>query len=58
MNRLSPILFAFFLFVALYSLIHAFSMWQASFALLTDLLTYYAIGGLVLTVVSASNTLP
>ncbi|MBS3795624.1 MAG: hypothetical protein KGY80_12040 [Candidatus Thorarchaeota archaeon] len=52
MNRLSHILFAFFLFVALYSLIHAFSVLQSGFGVLRDLLIYYAAGGLVLTIIS------
>jgi hypothetical protein len=49
MNRLSHMVFAFSLFVALYSLIYAFSVWLAGSGLLFDLLFYYLAGGIILT---------
>jgi hypothetical protein len=45
-------MFAFSLFVGLYSLIYAFSVWLAGTALLLDLLFYYLAGGILLTIVS------
>ncbi|MFW9888985.1 MAG: hypothetical protein ACFFER_12430 [Candidatus Thorarchaeota archaeon] len=50
MNRLSHMIFAFSLFVGLYTLIYAFSVWLAGTGLLFDLLFYYIAGGIVLTV--------
>ncbi|MFW9967567.1 MAG: metal-dependent hydrolase [Candidatus Thorarchaeota archaeon] len=53
MNRLSHIMFSFSLFVALYSLIYAFSVWLAgSGLLLLDLLFYYLSGGIILTIIA------
>jgi len=51
MNRLSHLTFAFSLFVALYSLIFAFSVWQSDIGQLTEFLKYYAAGGIVFMIV-------
>jgi hypothetical protein len=45
-------MFAFSLFVGLYSLIYAFSVWLAGSGLLLDLLFYYLAGGTVLTILA------
>ncbi|TFG29488.1 hypothetical protein EU527_15770 [Candidatus Thorarchaeota archaeon] len=52
MNRLSHIVFAFALFVGLYSLLYAFSVWQSDLGTLYELLRFYIIGGIVLGFVS------
>ncbi|MFX1261960.1 MAG: metal-dependent hydrolase [Promethearchaeota archaeon] len=52
MNRLSHMIFAFSLFVGLYTLIYAFSVWLTGSGLLFDLLFYYVAGGIVLTIVA------
>lgn len=51
MNRLSHLTFAFSLFVALYSLIFAFTVWQSSIGQLTEFLLYYIAGGIAFMVV-------
>jgi len=50
LNRLSHMMFAFSLFVALYSLVYAFSVWISNVGTLTELLWYYVAGGVGLTV--------
>ncbi|MHA1576837.1 MAG: hypothetical protein ACTSU3_05700 [Candidatus Thorarchaeota archaeon] len=52
MNRLSHMMFAFSLFVALYSLVYAFSVWISNVGTLTELLWYYIAGGIALTLVA------
>ena len=52
MNRLSHLLFAFSLFVAIYSLAYAFTVWQSDVASLMDMLFYYIVGGIALSFVS------
>ncbi|MHA2386423.1 MAG: hypothetical protein ACXAEE_09475, partial [Candidatus Thorarchaeota archaeon] len=52
MNRLSHMMFSFSLFVGLYSLIYAFSVWLDGSGLLFDLLFYYLAGGIILTIVA------
>ena len=47
MNRLSHLVFAFSIFVGIYSLIYAFSVWYSDAGLLMDLLFYYIVGGLL-----------
>jgi hypothetical protein len=44
MNRVSHIVFAFALFVGLYSLIFGFSVWLSNLGTLTELLEFYLIG--------------
>jgi len=44
--------FAFALFVGLYSLLYAFSVWQSDLGTLYELLTFYVIGGGVLSFVA------
>ena len=51
MNRLSHLTFAFSLFVALYSLIFAFSVWQSDIGQLTEFLLYYVVGGLAFMII-------
>ncbi|MHA1768313.1 MAG: metal-dependent hydrolase [Candidatus Thorarchaeota archaeon] len=52
MNRLSHMVFAFAMFVGLYSLIYGYSVWQSDFGHLQELFLYYTLGGLVVMVVS------
>ncbi|MGY5872373.1 MAG: metal-dependent hydrolase [Candidatus Thorarchaeota archaeon] len=52
MNRVSHIVFAFSLFVGLYSLLYTFSVWQSDLGTLYELLTFYVLGGLVLSFVT------
>ena len=52
MNRVSHMVFAFALFVGLYSLLYAFSVWQSDLGTLYELLTFYVIGGGVLSFVA------
>ncbi|MFW9815649.1 MAG: metal-dependent hydrolase [Candidatus Thorarchaeota archaeon] len=52
MNRLSHIMFAFALFVGLYTLIYAFTVFEDTAGSLTDLLFYYVTGGIAVSVVS------
>jgi len=52
MNRVSHMVFAFALFVGLYSLLYAFSVWQSDLGTLSGLLTFYVIGGAVLSIVA------
>ena len=51
MNRVSHIVFAFSLFVGLYSLIFGFSVWYTGVGTITELLEFYIIGGIVASVV-------
>ncbi|MFW9920418.1 MAG: hypothetical protein ACFFED_12520 [Candidatus Thorarchaeota archaeon] len=51
MNRLSHLTFAFSLFVALYSLIFAFSVWQSDLGQLTEFLLYYIVGGIAFMII-------
>ena len=44
--------FAFALFVGLYSLLYAFSVWQSDLGTLYELLTFYLIGGVALSVIA------
>ncbi len=44
-NRLSHIMFAFSLFVGLYSLIFAFTVWQSDLGQLSQFLIFYLVGG-------------
>jgi len=52
MNRVSHMVFAFALFVGLYSLLYTFSVWQSDLGTLYELLSFYTIGGIVLSVVT------
>ncbi len=52
MNRVSHMVFAFALFVGLYSLIYAFSVWQSDLGTLYQFLQFYLIGGVAVSVVS------
>ncbi len=52
MNRVSHIVFAFSLFVGLYSLLYAFSVWQSDLGTLYELLTFYVVGGVALSFVA------
>lgn len=52
MNRVSHIVFAFALFVGLYSLLYAFSVWQSDLGTLYEMLTFYVTGGGVLSFVA------
>ncbi|MFQ5833782.1 MAG: metal-dependent hydrolase [Candidatus Thorarchaeota archaeon] len=52
MNRLSHMVFAFSLFVALYTLVYAYSVWLDFPGQLFDLLFYYVAGGIILTLVA------
>lgn len=52
MNRVSHMVFAFSLFVGLYSLLYAFSVWQSDLGTLYQLLTFYMVGGIALSVVA------
>ncbi|MCK5389872.1 MAG: hypothetical protein KAJ36_05250 [Candidatus Thorarchaeota archaeon] len=52
MNRLSHMVFAFALFVGLYSLLYTFSVWQSDLGTLYDLLSFYMIGGFALSFVA------
>ncbi len=51
MNSFSHMMFGFGLFVALYSLVYAASVWLSDIGLLSALLFYYLAGGVLLTVV-------
>ncbi|MFW9962214.1 MAG: metal-dependent hydrolase [Candidatus Sifarchaeia archaeon] len=51
MNRVSHIVFAFALFVGLYSLIFAFSVWISDLGTISELLQYYLIGGIMTSIV-------
>ena len=51
MNRVSHMVFAFALFVGLYSLLYAFSVWQSDLGTLYELLTFYVVGGVALSIV-------
>lgn len=52
MNRLSHMVFAFSMFVGLYTLIYAYSVWLDFSGLLFDLLFYYVAGGIIVTFVA------
>lgn len=52
MNRLAHMVFAFAMFVGLYSLLYAFSVWLSDVGRLLELLFYYTAGGIVLSVVT------
>ncbi|MFW9844870.1 MAG: metal-dependent hydrolase [Candidatus Thorarchaeota archaeon] len=52
MNRVSHMVFAFALFVGLYSLLYGFSVWQSDLGTLYELLSFYMIGGIVLSVIA------
>ena len=52
MNRVSHMVFAFALFVGLYSLLYAFSVWQSDLGTLYELLKFYIVGGIALSVVA------
>ena len=52
MNRVSHMVFAFALFVGLYSLIFGFSVWFSDIGTLTELLEFYLLGGIVVSIVS------
>lgn len=52
MNRVAHMLFPLAMFVGLYSLIYAFSVWQSDLGTLRDLLFYYVAGGIAVTVIS------
>ena len=51
MNRLSHIVFAFSLFVGLYSLIFGFSVWYSGMGTIVELIEFYLIGGIVTSIV-------
>ncbi|MFX1560333.1 MAG: metal-dependent hydrolase [Promethearchaeota archaeon] len=51
MNRLSHMVFAFSLFVGLYSLLFAFSVWYTGVGTIMDLIEFYLIGGIVTSIV-------
>ncbi|MHA1963109.1 MAG: metal-dependent hydrolase [Candidatus Thorarchaeota archaeon] len=51
MNRVSHLVFAFALFVGLYSLIFAFSVWLSDIGTLIELLEFYIIGGILVSIV-------
>lgn len=52
MNRLSHMVFALSLFVGLYSVIYAFTVWLSAAGVLMDLFFYYIAGGIALTIVA------
>jgi hypothetical protein len=52
LNRLSHLLFGFSLFVGIYSLAYAYTVWLSDIATLMDLLYYYLAGGIVFSVIS------
>jgi hypothetical protein len=52
MNRLAHMVFAFAMFVGLYSLLYAFSVWLSDIGRLLQLLFYYTIGGIALCVIT------
>ncbi|MDH4214289.1 MAG: metal-dependent hydrolase [Candidatus Thorarchaeota archaeon] len=52
MNRISHMVFAFALFVGLYSLIYGFSVWLSDLGTLSELLFYYTAGGIVLSIIA------
>ncbi len=52
MNKLSHMMFAISLFVAIYSLIYAFSVWRSDIGHLLDLLWFYLAGGIALTIIA------
>lgn len=51
MNRVSHIVFAFALFVGLYSLIFSFSVWLSDIGTISELLEYYVIGGILTSII-------
>ena len=51
MNRVSHMVFAFSLFVGLYSLLFAFSVWFTGVGTIIELLEFYIIGGIVTSIV-------
>ena len=51
MNRLSHMVFAFSLFVGLYTLIFGFSVWFSGVGTITELIEFYLIGGIVASIV-------
>lgn len=51
MNRVSHMVFAFALFVGLYSLIFGFSVWLSDIGTLSELLQFYLIGGILVSIV-------
>jgi hypothetical protein len=51
MNRLSHIVFAFSLFVGLYSLIFGFSVWYTGVGTIIELVEFYLIGGIAASIV-------
>lgn len=52
MNKLSHLMFAISLFVGIYSLIYAFSVWRSAVGQLMEFGGYYLAGGVVLTFVA------
>jgi hypothetical protein len=52
MNRISHMVFAFALFVGLYSLLYGFSVWLSDLGTLTQLLLYYVAGGIGLSIIA------
>jgi hypothetical protein len=52
MNRVSHMVFAFALFVGLYSLLYGFSVWLSDMGTLTQLLLYYTAGGIALSIIT------
>ena len=51
MNRLSHMVFAFSLFVGLYSLLFGFSVWYTGVGTIIELVEFYLIGGIVTSIV-------
>ena len=52
MNRLSHMMFAFSLFVGMYSLVYAYSVWASDIGRLMELSWYYMMGGMIVTIVA------
>lgn len=52
MNRLSHMVFAFTMFVGLYSLLYGFTVWQSDAAQLREMLVYYGSGGIIASIIS------
>jgi hypothetical protein len=52
MNRVSHMVFAFALFVGLYSLLYGFSVWLSDLGTLSQLMLYYVAGGVGLSIVA------
>ncbi len=51
MNKLSHMIFAISLFVGIYSLIYAYSVWRSDLGQLLELLYYYLVGGIAVTII-------